>query len=273
MKSVTTLFLGATIVSSMLASAEETKTSPQQPQAGESVILFLLDNSASLPPLDPDTKRRDAIEKIYSFLKGQPYRLILFGGRNEIYVDAPQHYRNAGKWTDFFFAFQAVREVAAEYPDDTDLKVVLITDGMIDPSPREWRDQSIPKGVDLRAEAGSRTVRLLENLRLPLYVILIGEEVDYELIQRMVVGANGSIAASDYAQGIADFFRRRRSSLASIHLSPRSGRRSRRDRADRHSHRDPACTESGVRDCGRTVRRDCPSGRRRRPFVPRLRRP
>lgn len=206
MKSVTTLFLGATIVSSMLASAEETKTSPQQPQAGESVILFLLDNSASLPPLDPDTKRRDAIEKIYSFLKGQPYRLILFGGRNEIHVDAPQHYRNAGKWTDFFFAFQAVREVAAEYPDDTDLKVVLITDGMIDPSPREWRDQSVPKGVDLRAEAGSRTVRLLENLRLPLYVILIGEEVDYELIQRMVVGANGSIAASDYAQGIADFF-------------------------------------------------------------------
>lgn len=206
MKTVTTLFLSATFASSMLASAEETKTSPLQPQDGESVILFLLDNSASLPPLDPDTKRRDAIEKIYSFLKGQPYRLILFGGRNEIYVDEPQHYRNSGKWTDFFFAFQAVREVAAEYPDGTDLKVVLITDGMIDPSPREWRDQSIPEGSDLRAEAGSRTVRLLEKLGLPLYVILIGEEVDYDLIQRMVVGANGPIAASNYAQGIADFF-------------------------------------------------------------------
>lgn len=206
MKTVTTLFLSATFASSVLASAEERKIPPLQPRDGESVILFLLDNSASLPPLDPDTKRRDAIEKIYSFLKGQPYRLILFGGRNEIYVDAPQHYRNAGKWTDFFFAFEAVRKVAAEYPDGTDLKVVLITDGMIDPSPREWRDQAVPEGADLRAEAGSRTVRLLENLRLPLYVILIGEEVDYDLIQRMVVGANGPIAASHYAQGIADFF-------------------------------------------------------------------
>jgi len=206
MKTVATLFLTATFASTILASAEEKKILPLQPREGESVILFLLDNSASLPPLDPDTRRRDAIEKIYSFLRGQPYRLILFGGRNEIYVDAPQHYRNAGKWTDFFFAFEAVREVAAEYPDGTDLKVVLITDGMIDPSPREWRDQAVPEGADLRAEAGSRTVRLLENLGLPLYVILIGEEVDYDLIQRMVVGANGPIAASHYAQGIADFF-------------------------------------------------------------------
>ena len=108
------LFLSSTGSASTFVSAEETKTTPLQPQDGESVILFLLDNSASLPPLDPDTQRRDAIERIYSFLKGQPYRLILFGGRNEIYVDAPQHYRNAGKWTDFFFAFEAVREVAAE---------------------------------------------------------------------------------------------------------------------------------------------------------------
>jgi len=206
MKTAATLLLSAALASAILASGAERDLSPLQPREGESVILFLLDNSASLPPLDPDTKRRDAIEKIYSFLKGQPYRLILFGGRNEIYVDAPQHYRNSGKWTDFFFAFQTVREVAAEYPEGTDLKVVLITDGMIDPSPREWRDQAVPEGADLREEAGSRTVRLLENMGLPLYVILIGEEVDHDLIQRMVVAANGSIAANDYAQGIADFF-------------------------------------------------------------------
>ncbi len=206
MKTVRTLFVGAAVLSSVLSSAEETKTPLLQPQAGESVILFLLDNSASLPPLDPDTQRREAIEKIYSFLKGQPYRLILFGGRNEVYVDAPQHYRNAGKWTDFYFAFEAARDVAAEYPEGTEFKIVLITDGMIDPSPRDWQDQSVAKGADLRQEAGSRTVRLLESLGLPLYAILIGEEVDYELIQRMVVAANGSIASSDYAQGIAEFF-------------------------------------------------------------------
>jgi hypothetical protein len=159
------------------ASADDQITSLSLPKDGESVILFLLDNSASLPPLDPEVQRRDAIEKIYSFLKGQPYRLVLFGGRNEIYIDAPQHYRNSGQWTDFYFAFRAAVELTKEYPAGTDFKVVLITDGKIDPSPK-----------------------------LPLYVILIGEEVDHELIQRMVVAANGKLASNDYAQGIADFF-------------------------------------------------------------------
>lgn len=206
MKAFKTLFASAAVLTAVFSSAEETKAPLLQPQAGESVILFLLDNSASLPPLDPDTQRRDAIEKIYSFLKGQPYRLILFGGREEIYIDAPQHYRNGGKWTDFYFAFEAARDVAAAYPEGTDFKIVLITDGKIDPSPRDWQDQSVAEGVDLREEAGARTVRLLESMDLPLYAILIGKEVDYELIQRMVVAANGSIASSDYAQGIAEFF-------------------------------------------------------------------
>ena len=176
------------------------------PVEGESVILFLLDNSASLPPLDPNTQRREAIEKIYTFLQGQPYRLILFGGRKEIFVDQPQHYRNGGKWTDFYFAFEAAKEVADSYPAGTEFKIVLITDGILDPGPSEWRDQQIPAGADLKQEVGDRTIRLLNSLGLPLYVILIGEEVDYELIERMVVGANGAIAASDYAQGIAEFF-------------------------------------------------------------------
>ena len=96
--------------------------------------------------------------------------------------------------------------MVAEYPEGTAFKMVLITDGKIDPSPRDWRDKAVAEDVDLSEEAGNRTVRFLEQLGLPLYVILIGEEVDYELIQRMVVGANGSLAASDYAQGIADFF-------------------------------------------------------------------
>lgn len=186
--------------------AEEDRLAPIQPRDDESVILFLLDNSASLPPLDPSTQRRDAIEKIYTFLQGQPYRLILFGGRGEIYVDAPQHYRNSGQWTDFFFAFQETKEVMAEYPEGTSFKIVLITDGKIDPSPREWADQHVPPGKDLKVVAGDRTIALLQDLGLPLYVILIGEEVDYELIQRMVVAANGSLASNAYAQGIADFF-------------------------------------------------------------------
>lgn len=206
MKAARTVFASALLLFLTPAWARDQKPPRLQPKDNEAVVLFLLDNSASLPPLDPDARRRDVIEKIYSFLRGQPHRLILFGGRREIYIDAPQHYRNAGQWTDFFFAVQAARDVAAEYPEGTAFKMVLITDGKMDPSPRDWRDQVVAKDVDLREEVGDRTIRLLGQLGLPLYVILIGEEVDYELIQRMVVGANGSLAASDYAQGIADFF-------------------------------------------------------------------
>ncbi len=179
---------------------------PLLPKEGEAVLLFLLDNSASLPPLDPELQRREAIEKIYTFLKGQPYRLILFGGRSEIRIDAPQFYRNSGKWTDFFSAFQAAQELTKEYPPGTPFKIVLITDGKIDPSPAEWADLQVPPGADLRSVASDRTVELLEQFRQPLYVILIGQEVDLKLIERMVVAANGGIAASEYAQGIADFF-------------------------------------------------------------------
>jgi hypothetical protein len=88
----------------------------------------------------------------------------------------------------------------------TEFKMILITDGKIDPSPAEWADQQVPPGADLRTVAGDRTIELLGQIRQPLYVILIGQEVDLALIQRMVVAGNGEMAASEYAQGIADFF-------------------------------------------------------------------
>jgi hypothetical protein len=176
------------------------------PKDGEAVLLFLLDNSASLTPLDPAVQRRDAIEKIYTFLGGQPYRLVLFGGRKEVHIDAPQYYRNSGQWTDFYFAFDAAQQLIKEYPEGTEFKMVLITDGKIDPSPAEWQDQQVPPGADLRTFAGDRSIELLGQIRQPLYVILIGEEVNIALIQRMVVAANGEMAASGSAQGIADFF-------------------------------------------------------------------
>jgi len=176
------------------------------PRQGEAVLLFLLDNSASLPPLDPEVQRREAIEKIYTFLEGQPYRLVLFGGRTEVHIDALQYYRNSGRWTDFYFAFEAARKLTQEYPAGTEFKMVLITDGKIDPSPDDWQDQQVPPDADLRTVAGDRAIELLGQIQQPLYVILIGQEVDLALIQRMVVASNGEMAASEYAQGIADFF-------------------------------------------------------------------
>ncbi len=202
-------FLAACLLVCSSASAEGAEDEvkpPLLPRDGEAVLLLLLDNSASLAPLDPNVQRREAIERIYGFLRGQPYRLILFGGRKEVHIDQPQYYRNVGKWTDFYFAFQATQELMKEYPAGTEFKMVLITDGKIDPSPAEWADQQVPPGADLRTFVGDRTIELLGQLRQPLYAILIGQEVDLALIQRMVVAANGEMAASEYAQGIAEFF-------------------------------------------------------------------
>src|SRR5512145_207525 len=90
---------------------------PTPPPPGEGpVILFLVDNSASLPPLDPDAERVQALEKMFGFLKGHRYRLILFGGRQELWVDDVRRYRNDGQWTDFYSAFEKARELQRSYP-------------------------------------------------------------------------------------------------------------------------------------------------------------
>src|SRR3990172_8382919 len=103
------------------AKAPSPSASPTSPApAGNTpLILFLIDNSASLPPLDPQEKRVAALEKMFTFLQGQPYRLILFGGRHEIFVDDVSRYRNDGQWTDFYFAFLRARDLMNEFPAKT----------------------------------------------------------------------------------------------------------------------------------------------------------
>src|SRR5580693_8591372 len=119
----------------LMAASPSPKTTPSSAaNAPEGpLILFLVDNSASLPPLDPDEKRVAALEKMFAFLKGQRYRLILFGGRHEIFVDDVTKYRNNGQWTDFYFAFAKVRELMREYPPNTDFRIILLTDALLDP--------------------------------------------------------------------------------------------------------------------------------------------
>ena len=181
------------------------------------VILFLIDNSASLPPLDPDEKRVAALEKMFGFLEGRPYRLVLFGGRREIYVDDVTKYNNRGQWTDFYFAFDNAREIVKSYPEKTDFRIVLLTDGLFDPGPADWEDMDIPKGTDLKAHARERLLALLHDLRLPLYVILVGDipldgidsrdrELTPVLILDMVRAANGA-KASPTAQSLVSFFK------------------------------------------------------------------
>jgi hypothetical protein len=179
------------------------------------VILFLVDNSASLPPLDPDEQRVAALEKMFGFLKGQPYRLILFGGREEIYVDDVAKYHNDGQWTDFYFAFAKAKQLTQEYPPGTEFRLVLLTDAIVDPGPTDWLDQGVAEGVDIRVHSSRRTLNLIREMGIPLYVILVGKapleggarnpEQAPGLVLDMVQAANGA-KASPLAQTLASFF-------------------------------------------------------------------
>jgi hypothetical protein len=200
----------------LAASPSPKMTPPAAPAPEGPLILFLVDNSASLPPLDPDEKRVAALEKMFAFLKGQRYRLILFGGRHEIFVDDVTKYRNNGQWTDFYFAFAKVRELMREYPPNTDFRIILLTDALLDPSAQDWEDMEVPKGADLKAFVGKKLLGQIAEMKIPLYVILVGEagkegeapgarEGAPPLVMEMVRAANG-VKAAPMAQSLASFF-------------------------------------------------------------------
>ena len=187
---------------------------PSPPPPGEGpVILFLVDNSASLPPLDPHAERKAALEKMFGFLKGYRYRLILFGGKREIFVDDVSRYANDGQWTDFYHAFVKARGLRQMYPAGTDFKMVLVTDAIVDPDPEDWPD--LPPGWDVRSHSMRRAVELVREMQVPLYVMLIGgpagevagrdREQSPGFVLDLVRAANGA-AAAPLAQTVAAFF-------------------------------------------------------------------
>jgi hypothetical protein len=191
-------------------------TAPPKPPQHEPVILFLIDNSASLPPLDPEEQRVQALEKLFTFIQGRVYRLVLFGGRSEIYVDDVSHYNNKGQWTDFYSAFVRVRDLMAEYPPGTEFRIIMVTDGLIDPNPKEWVDTPPPEGQDLRTFSKEKLLELVAELKTPLYVIMVGDvtsdavdtgagEQAPPLVLEMARAANGR-AASPRAQRLSKFF-------------------------------------------------------------------
>lgn len=201
----------------LLAASPSPAPSPSaSPKAGEPVILFLVDNSASLPPLDPDQKRKEALEKMFSFLEERPYRLILFGGRKEIFVDDPDKYNNRGQWTDFYFPFVKAEELMKEYPAETQFRLVLLTDAVVDPGPADWKDMDLAPGEDIKLACVRKASELLARLKVPLYVILVGDppaegydpkdpEKAPGLVLELVRAANGG-KASPLAQSLRSFF-------------------------------------------------------------------
>ena len=193
-----------------------TTTTPSTGSAEGPVILFLVDNSASLPPLDPGEKRVDALERMFGILGDQPSRLVLFGGKHEVSLDQPQRYRNDGQWTDFYFALERAQQVMEAYSLDTDFRIVLVTDGMLDPRPQDWPELGLPSGGELRQKVAGRILEKLREINLPFYVILVGQlppedqisddrEASPRLILEMVQAANGPLA-SRRAQSLAQFF-------------------------------------------------------------------
>ena len=153
---------------------------------------------------------------MFAFLKGQRYRLVLFGGRKEVFVDDVSRYRNNGQWTDLYFAFQKAHEVSQGYPPGTDFRIILLTDAIVDPSPTDWEDMEVPPGADLKAFSIEKTIKLVGEIEIPLYVILVGNPPtegvrpgDMEqapgLILDLVRAANGARAAP-MAQSLSSFF-------------------------------------------------------------------
>jgi hypothetical protein len=211
------LYLSMLLLAAAASPAPAASPSVAPGAAERPVILFLIDNSASLPPLDPDEKRVVALEKMFTFLQGEPYRLILFGGRKEIYVDDVSKYRNNGQWTDFYFAFEKAKEIAASYPKGTSFRLVLLTDALLDPSPDDWADMGAPTGDELKPWVAKKTVDLVGEMGLPLYVILVGEvppegiapgdrEQTPFFVLDLVRSANGA-RASRFAQSLSSFFK------------------------------------------------------------------
>ena len=133
--------------------------SPPPPSEGP-VIIFLVDNSASMPPLDPDEQRVAALEKMFGFVEDSGHRLVLFGGRGETSVDDADRFRSDGRWTDFFHAFRRAQGLALSYPPGTEIRMVLLTDAIVDPDPADWPD--VDRGEDLASHTIRQTIDLLE---------------------------------------------------------------------------------------------------------------
>ena len=91
--------------------------------------------------------------------------------------------------------------------------MVLLTDAIADPDPKDWPD--VPTGWDVRSHSMRKTVELVGGMGIPLYVVLVGDPVgevagrDREqspgFVLDLVRAANGA-AAAPLAQTLASFF-------------------------------------------------------------------
>ncbi len=200
------------------ASGQSGPTSPATPSAapadvkqtarsasGPDVVILLIDNSRSVPHMDPEMDRVSVLKEIVAHLKGFETRIILFGGLQEIYRDQPGLFRNDGLHTDYAGAFTEAVRVRNEYPPERNVRIVLVTDGIHDPGKDDYPQHHFTVDEQARAFAQEEAFAILEKAQVPVYFILLGEEGDMDLIQSMSIKANGYARANPFVESAASF--------------------------------------------------------------------
>ena len=181
---------------------------PAQARKCENILgvnILLVDNSRSVPSMDPSKSRADVLSELLSSLSGFENRLILFGGRDEVFVDQPEKFVNDGWHTDYHFAFEAAIRIRNEYPPDCDVKLILITDGIMDAFPVDYPEERFTLKSEVMSHSRKMTLQLLEKGQIPLYIILLGDQYDKHLIESMSTRANGSIRSNPLTESAARF--------------------------------------------------------------------
>jgi len=170
------------------------------------VLVFLVDNSKSVPAFDPDENRKEVLKEIEEIAKKNGYitRLVLFGGRNEIVYDDPSKFNNDGLHTDFYYAFKAAIDLTKEYSPDCKFKIVFITDGILDAYPSDYKELNVATKGEAMNLSRNMLFSLLKENRIPTYIILLGDKYDRNFINRIAQEANSSLMVNPLVEKVAD---------------------------------------------------------------------
>lgn len=166
------------------------------PQSRNGVNILLVDNSKSVPNIDPRKNRVEVLEEILDSQEGAENRLVLFGGRDEIATDSPARFVNDGMKTDYYYAFREAVRVRSEYPPDCAARMILITDGILDAFPSDYQEMKFRDRGQAKAFSREQTLLLLDSNRIPLYIIVLGDRGDEPYIQDLSIHANGFLRAN-----------------------------------------------------------------------------
>ena len=169
------------------------------------VNILLMDNSRSVPVTDDASSRLPVLNLLGDVLKDYENRLVLFGGRYEIELDEPGRFVNDGMHTDFFFAFEAALRIRDEYPPQCNVKVILITDGLLDAFVSDYPEHKLNDKSQAMRFSIDQTFKILEEKPVETYVILLGRRYDRDFIEQLSIHANGFLQANPLVERAAEF--------------------------------------------------------------------